>query len=785
MIAYNIKSALKSLFSDRKFTLINVVGFAFAISVCLAISLFLLQEYSYDGYHQNADRIVRIIDSNKNSSNIDYRVKDILLETFPEFEDACLVQRETSPTNINIGNKAFRISDIMSVDNHFFNLFSTSFLSGNPSKPFENINSAIITKSKAKQLFGSENPIGKEILFERTNLLTITGVIKDFPANSSISAGLLLNAENDDFKFSFSCEKYSDKSTHRWEFRIYALIGADIDRSVLSEKINSKLGSLKPYINKIGFLPIKTMYLYDSTIGSHSKRGNPELLKLLIAIAFIILMLAVVNYINLALAQQNKRNKTTGIKKSFGASTSDLFVHFIIESVIVSAIAFILSIVLVYALSPLYTSVFGSSINIYSLLDTSVLLGLLVCIFIIGCLIGLVPALVLSKSNLNDIIKKTSTQGRNQSYFRNALIIFQFTVSVVLMICLLIVQKQISFVKNKNPGFAEEHLLCLSMPYLPKKEKSNAQLLVSELSNYPFFKNISLTNGVPGHINFTMGSGIENTDKEISVPCLIVDTAFISTFQFKIVKGRNLEPGDYGKVCMINESFYNFFEFTNLENKRFNNYRDGGLEIIGVVNDFQYGSSHNKIEPLCILFVENSNYYQLNIKIAANSFPSAIKTIKEKWEEIMPAYPLTYQFFDDWFDQMYEKEERFAKTIGLFALLAIAISCFGILGLAIFSAEQRTKEIGVRKVNGAKTYEIISMLNRGFSKWVAIAFVIACPIAWYAMHKWLENFAYKTELSWWIFALAGVIAMGIALLTVSFQAWRAATRNPVESLRYE
>ena len=783
MLAYHIKSVLKSIFSDKKFTSINVIGFAFAISVCLAISLFLLQEYSYDSYHQNADRIVRIIDSNKNSSNIDYRVKDILLENYPEFENACLVQRETNPTNINLGNKAYSIDDILSVDNQFFKLLSISFLNGNPSKPFENINSAIITESKAKQLFGSENPIGKEILFERTNLLTITGVIKDFPANSSISAGLLVNAENDEFKFSFSCENYKDKTTHRWEFRVYALIGADINRNALSGKINTKLGSLKPYVNEIGFLPIKNMYLYDATIGSHSKKGNPELLKLLMAIAFIILILAIVNYINLTLAQQNKRNKITGIKKSFGASNSMLFVHFIIESIIISTISFIFSIALVSVFSPLYAAVFGSSIHIDSLFNSYHLMGLLMCILIVGFISGVAPALILSRSNPNDIIKKTALRGKRQSYFRNALIIFQFTVSIVLIISLLVVQKQISFVKNKNPGFSEERLICLSIPYLPKEEKSKTQSFVSELKSYPFFKNISLTNGVPGKINFQMGSGIEN--KDLAIPCLIVDTAFISTFQLQIVKGRNLEPGDYGKVCMVNESFYNYFEFSNLENKKYNNYRDGGLEIIAVVNDFQYGSSHSKIAPLCIVFAENNNYYQLNIKIAANSLPSAMKTINKKWEEIMPAYPLKYQFFDDWFDQMYEKEEHFAKTIGLFALLAIAISCFGILGLAIFSADQRTKEIGVRKVNGAKTYEIISMLNRGFSKWVAIAFVLACPIAWYVMHKWLENFAYKTELSWWIFALAGIIAMGIALLTVSFQSWRAATRNPVESLRYE
>jgi putative ABC transport system permease protein len=276
---------------------------------------------------------------------------------------------------------------------------------------------------------------------------------------------------------------------------------------------------------------------------------------------------------------------------------------------------------------------------------------------------------------------------------------------------------------------------------------------------------------------------MENSDKNMSVPCLLADTAFLETFGIKVIKGRNLEPGDLGKVCMINETAYKQFDFTDLENKRFNNY--GGFDIIGVVNDFQFASFHKTIGPLCIMFTQKQWNTNINIRFADNVSGSGLEFIRQKWNEILPGYPLRYQFYDEWFYSMYQSEERFAKTIALFALLAIIISCMGIFGQAIFSAELRSKEIGIRKVNGATISEVMVMLNSEFVKMVVIAFVIALPISWYAMHKWLESFAYKTNLSWWIFAMAGILALGIALLTVSWQSWKAAIRNPVEALRYE
>jgi putative ABC transport system permease protein len=507
MFGYYLKTAIRNLRKNSRFFVINVTGFAFGISICLTIALFLAKEYSYDRFHEHAGQIVRLIDTKDNSSEIDYRVKDILQNHYPEIENACLSLRSAHPLEVKCGDKGFYLDDIMSVDNDFFEVFSVPFIAGNPSLPFTNIHSVIITESTAKTLFGTENPLGKDLFVWGEVPTTISGVIKDFPDNSSISAGLLVNADNDRFKLSTWMEDSRDLSTYRWPFQIYFQLSKNADPDQLVARINAQNDLLKPYNEQVGFLKLKDIYLHDPTSGSDTKQGNPGLLKLLTGIAFIILALAVINYINLTVAQQNKRNKDTGVKKTIGATRVHILSQFLSESVLVTFLAFILGVLLAWIFLP-------------------------------------------------------------------------FTRSVL----------------NTNLDF-------------------------SLLFHWPYF------------------------------PILL-----------------------------------------------------GSILLIGLIS---------------------------------GSGP------------------------------------------------AIILSGIGILGLAIFSSERRTKEIGVRKVNGAKVSEILAMLNRDFVKWVAIAFVIATPIAYYAMHKWLENFAYKTELNWWIFALAGLLALGIALLTVSWQSWKAATRNPVEALRYE
>ena len=783
MFTYYLKSAFRNLWKNKKFSVINISGFAFGISICLAIALFLIKEYSYDRYHDNAQQIVRLINSENNTSSIDYRAKDILLQNYPEIKNGCLVQILNHPVPVQVDGQATYLNSIMSVDNNFFKVFTIPFITGNQEKPFSTLTSAVITQSTAKSLFGTENALGKEIMYQNGIPLTITGIVEDFPENSSISAAIMVNAENESFKFSRWIGDGNDLSTYRWPFGIYLQLNKNADRENLVAKINSNAQILDPYLNKADFLALKDMYLFDSTTGSPTKKGNIGLMRLLGVIALIILTLAVINYINLTIAQQNKRNKDTGVKKAIGAFRLNILLHYISESVIVSGLAFILAIVFLWTLLPFYHSVFNTTINFNLLFKFPYILILLFSVVLIGLVSGSGPAILLSGINPVKILSGSASTLKNKSVFRNSLTIFQFAISIVLIFCVMVVQRQISYVKHTNPGFNEDQLLRVDIPGIQNNDIQKAMLLLDELRKSPQIKSLSVSSGVPGQINQWMGSNMENTDKNMSVPCLIVDTAFIKTFGLEIIKGRDLQPGDDGKVCYFNESAYKHFEFDNLENKRFNNF--GGFDIIGVVKDFHYSSMREAIGPLCILVKSNLGPNAINIRLEGNNIAQGMNFIRETWQELLPAYPLKYQFYDQWFDSMYRSEERFAKTIGFFAILAIVISCIGILGLAIFSSERRIKEIGIRKVNGAKISEILTMLNKDFVKWVVIAFVIATPVAYYTMNKWLESFAYKTNLSWWIFALAGLLALGIALLTVSWQSWRAATRNPVEALRYE
>ncbi|MGQ8337423.1 ABC transporter permease [Sunxiuqinia sp. A32] len=785
MILYYLKTAIKSIWNNKRFSAINIIGFAFGISICMAISLFLIKEYSYDRYHENADQIVRLTDTKNNSSSIDYRIKDVLQNRYSEIENACIVQRVDRPVEIQSENKGFYLDDIMSVDNNFFDVFSIPFVSGNSLNPLANINSAITTESTSRKLFGTANPIGKEILVDGRTVVTITGVIKDFPENSSITAALLVNAENENFKFSKWIGNSNDLSTYRWPFRVYLQLNKNVEPNTLLSKINAQPEWLKPYGEEVGFLKLKDIYLHDTTTGSSSKRGNAGLLRLLTIVAAIILALAVINYINLSVAQQNKRNKVTGIKKTIGATRGNILIHFLFESILVTALAFVVGIILVWLGLPVYQSVFNTQLSINALFQFPNFIYLIGFVFLIGAVSGCGPSLTLSGVNPVHILSGSTAVSGKRNYVRSSLTVFQFATSIILIFSVIIVVRQIQYVKHKNPGFAEEQLLRLDIPDIQEKDISKALALIDELHKSPYLGGISVTNGVPGRIRMSMGTNMENTDKNTSIKCLMADTTFLETFDINVIKGRNLQPGDYGNVCMINEAAYKYFEFDNLENKRINNYNPNGFEIIGVINDFQFNSLHSAIEPICIMFTPRYMPTTINIRLAENGVTAGMDFIQKTWQDVLPGYPVNYEFYDAWFDSMYRAEERFAQSIGLFALLAIVISCIGIWGLAIFSSERRTKEIGVRKVNGARISEVMTMLNKDYIRWVAVGFIIATPIAWYTMNKWLESFAYKTTLSWWIFALAGLLALGIALLTVSFQSWKAATKNPVESLRYE
>jgi putative ABC transport system permease protein len=782
MLKNYLKIALRNLIKHKTFSLINILGFAFSISICMMIVLYLMKEYSFDSYHANAEKIYRLVDVPDNSSTIDYRVKQAIIDNFPEVKNACITTIMNQPTEISYNNNACYIDNIMSADKNYFEVFTVPFVSGNSSRPFQNINSIVLTESAVKTLFRDENPIGKEIVVMHSFHVFVSGVIKDYPDNSSLKANIFVNAENNDFKFNFSCQDYNDKSSWRYLFNIYLQLKENENPDRLVNNINSHAGLLAPYEKKIALLPLKKMYLEDNSGGGEALKGNPKLLNLFACIALIVLLLAIINYVNLTVAQQNKRNKETGIRKTVGADRKDMILLFLTESVLVTTLAFIFAIFILFAGLPLFNNIVDSSLTVYPLITFPANLILISSILLIGILSGAGPAIFLSSFNPLRMLHGNIIMSKRKSFLRNALTVFQFVVSIALIFCITVIQKQISFVKNQNLGFAKEQLLRIDVPNIQKADGNRISALMDKLKQYPGIKNLSMSMGAPGSIFMHMGSGVKDKSKSIAV--ITADSSFLNTFKVKQIKGRSLLPGDINNVCMINESAYKYFGWNDLNNRRYNNGKPGGFEVIGVVKDFHFATMHEKIEPLCIMFMVPRPSY-ISVRIAGNMVGNSMEYIQKVWKEFLPDYPLKYQFYDEWFDTMYRKEDKLAKTIGLFALLAISISCLGILGLAIFSSESRRKEIGIRKVHGADIKQLMIMLNLDYIKWVLIAFIIACPIALYLMNNWLEDFAYHTKIDWWVYFVSAFAALGIALLTVTWQTWHAATRNPIEALRYE
>ena len=786
MIIHDIKTAYKNLMKNKVISLINILGFGFGISVCLALSIYVLREFSYDRFNQNYRNIYRLV-NDENSSRIDYRVKDILSSNFAEVENACISQRLDMQLPVRANGQGFYLNDIMSVDNNFFEMFSFAFKEGDPKNAFSNINSSVITESTAAKIFGDEDPMGKEIIINAKNEpVTITGILYDFPDNSSIYADLLVNAENDKFKFAFGARSLNDRSSYRWPFTIYVQLNKNADVSAFEQKLQNN-SLYKTYAKSLTLLPLKDIYLRDYTTGkgSATKKGNLALLKLLSGIALIVLILSLINYMNLTISRYSMQFDQVSVRKILGATLKNLISQFVTESLLLTFIALVVGVFILSLMSPLYNKLFNGDFSLRILRSYPTSLIIISTLFVLGLLSGIGCFMMVKYLKSNQLINSKLLPSKGNNSVKQSLTIFQFAASIVLIICISVIIRQLDYIKHKDPGFNADQLLNITLPNINDQDYSKALVFFDRLRSSPYINSITASQGIPGDVGSHASPNIaKQPDKNMAISYITADTSFLKTFDLKIIKGRDLMPGDFGNVCMINKSAYQYFGWDNLDNKRFNNWQPKGFKIIAVVNDFNFSSLHEAIEPLCIVFTD-IRPTKLSVQLSSGSINPGMKYIQKEWKSLLPQYPLSYEFYNDWFQTQYAPEERLARSIGLFAIMAIIISCTGILGLAIFSSQGRIKEIGIRKVNGAKISEVMTMLNRDFIKWVAIAFVVATPLAYYATTKWLENFAYKTNLSWWIFALAGLLAMGIALLTVSWQSWKAATRNPVEALRYE
>jgi len=797
MIKNYFKIALKNLMKNKFYSMINIVGLAIGITACILIMLYVQSELSYDAYHEKADRIYRVnLDAVISGEDMNSPVTcpplaKAMQNEIPEVEEAARLT--TQPAVIRHNNDVFNEYSWFFADPNFFKIFSTTFITGNPENALSQPNTVVLTESTAKRYFGEDNPIGQFITLANDRNYQITGVIKDYPENSHIKPNFLASIKGQDidnnldwisnilYNYILVKEGYTKQDVDaKLEGLGEKYVGPAVKQAfgVSFEKLKSQGLKYKWYAQPLGEIH------FDREVSQGlGPVGNKSYMQIFSIIAIFILVIACINYMNMSTARSANRAKEVGIKKTFGSSRNSLILQFLSESVLVTLLALLLALFLIKLLLPEFNNLINKQL-VFSYFDNFTTIPLMLAFGIgIGLIAGSYPAFFLSSYSPVKVIKGIHKSEGGSARLRSGLVIFQLIVTIALFSGSFFISKQLSFLQNKDLGFNKENLLIINnADYLGNQISS----FKNELLAQPSILKITNSASIPGRFYSNNPYFHNSVEDSRLVLTSRSDCDFIKTYQIDLKEGRFFEEGDQldAKSVVLNETAVKQLNIEDPIGKKVyigTKTEDNSLTIIGVMKDFHCHSLHEKMTSL--LLTNGSGRY-LSLRISGD-IQQNLKTIERTWDKFAKGQILDYVFLDESFGRLYTSEVRTRKIVSIFSALAILIACLGLLALAAFVAEQRTKEIGIRKVNGARIGEILLLLNRNFMKWVAIAFVIATPIAYFTMNNWLENFAYKTTLSWWVFALAGALALGIAVLTVSWQSWRAATRNPVEALRYE
>ena len=787
------KIAFRNLWRHKIFSLINIMGLAVGMAACFLIFLYVSFELSYDSFHNKADRIYRIVADIKtptevlNADRPAWAVAPNAKDEFPEIES--FVRVADDQVLIKKANQSFLEENAAWVDSSFFHVFDFKLLKGNPQTALKNQFSIVLSELAAKKYFGNEDPMGQTLLVsDDAYPAKITGVMKDMPENSQIKVDMLLSMTTRTQKL----DSAADKRWGSYWPRAFLLLKPGTNASALQSKLPAflekrngtemKQSRMYPTL----FLePIKDVYLYSTRSGQ--KKGNITNVYVFSIVAIFILVIACINFINLTTARSAERAKEVGIRKVVGAAKAQLTKQFIGESVILCIIAFILAVLLSWLVLPLFNQLSGKIIS-HSIFENSRYLFILFLAAIgIGLLAGIYPALVLSSFKPVIVLKGKFARGTRGILLRKGLVVSQFTISIGLIIATIIVYNQMHYMRNKDLGFSKDQIMVMDT-----NGDKGRNAFKQALTGMPAINSVAMSSSVPGGQNPGAYSEIENLKGDLQVANLdlyFVDFDYINQFKIKMAAGRSFSR-DFGtdttQAMILNEAAIKMFGYSSPQQAIGKRFKQWGREgkIIGVMKDFHFRSLQQPIKPLSMRIEPDGNSL-VSVNVSPKNLPATIASIERTWKQLIPNRPFNYYFLDEFFDRQYRSEERFGKLFLDFAVLAIFISCLGLLGLASYSTIQRTKEIGIRKVLGASTSNIVNLLSIDFLKLVAISSLIAFPIAWFAMNKWLQDFAYRTGISWWIFLLAGIVATLIALFTISFQAIKAAVTNPVKSLRTE
>ena len=782
---YVLKSTFRNFTRKPATNLINLVGLAVSLALVIILSVYSYSELTTDNYHKNGNRVYLCADLN-GQINMPAILKDRVDLNIPEVEST--VRLASWNTSIfQAGEHDPITSDIVFADQDFFKLFTYQAAEGNLENVLKEPMTVVLTKPLAEKLFGKEQARGKTVKLNNEKELIVSAVINEPEANTSLSFSAITSIDTRKIIY----PQREEFANWEWSnFQIFLLL----KRGAKPDETAKKISALFPKTgqkdnSEIKLDPFKKIYFsgFSKSGNNYLRCGDKKKVWVLVLVAALVLMIALINFINISSSQWMEKIRQTGVMKVIGADKASILKNILSEAFILFLMSLFLAILIVLVLFPFISNYTGIRFNPHLLYLPSFLMVSVAGTFILSTVFSIIPALRISSSKAIDNLKKTIEPGTTKFIFRGVLVTAQFVIAIVLIAFTVLVQKQVNF-GSSDLGFNQDNIIGIKLtPQLYNKK----EVLKKLLQEKPTVGKISFTQFYPGKTmsHSRIRPDINGEKKQLNFETFNADADFCSMIGLQLTRGRFFSEDfttDLHKM-VVNETFLRENKMDNPIGAKFAMGKDGhSAEIIGVVKDFHYKAVN---EPIVALVIQNEpNAWYCLVKIQTTDFNSLHQTIQEikaKTTDLSPSFPVEISFLDQAVEQMYQSETQFRRTFSLFAGCAIVICCLGILAMSLFACQRRVKEIGVRKVNGAKISEILAMLNKDFVKWVAIAFVIATPIAWYAMHKWLENFAYKTELSWWIFALAGLLALGIALLTVSWQSWKAATWSPVEALRYE
>ena len=802
MIRNYIKTAWRNLLQNKVTSFISTAGLAIGIGCFLLLTTYLLNELSYDRFNTNADRIVRLVHHFRSASDNNEKIYavtptapvPVFKQAFSQIEDGVRVYNYSGSrqATVQYGDKLFHEHKMLVADDSFFKIFTFKFIYGDPSTAMSQVASVVLTEATAKKYFGDENPVGKILRVDNTNNVMVTGVIENVPDDSQIKFDIMGNYAMVDRSKTRKWDSANDYS--------YFLLKPGTDIKSTAQKINAyadhMLADAKSEHSWYELEPLTRVHLFSQAGDNLEPQGNVKYIYILSCIAVILLLLACVNFLNLVTAKSIERSREIGVRKVMGAVRGQLFIQFITEAAIITFIALIAGVLLAFICFPWFSNFTGHDLGLQTWSPALLVPSLFTLFVLVTLVAGTYPSLYLSAFNPVTSLKGKSGMGTGTGTLRKSLVVFQFVVSVFFIICTLIAGRQLEYIRTADTGINRSEVMVVNIGGMPFTQIKAFRDAIMQQQG---IKNVSATYDSPVDVKggYTINGAEGKTgDLQLMVNAVPVERNFVNTLGIQLIAGTDFTRGDEQRVLdtnfakraysfILNQSAVKALGWNPEEaiGKHINlNGRQG--EIRGVARDFNFASLHKEITPI-VLFPEYDYFGKLLIKTSGTNAANTMDQIQKNWKAFYPNIPFEAHFLDEEYNRLYLDEQMAGNILTVFSMITIFISCLGLFGLAIFSTKQRIREIGIRKVLGAGVVNITGLISWDFLKLVILSIMIASPMAYYAMHKWLQDFAFRITIPWWVFALSGIMALAIAFITISFQSIKAAIANPIKSLRSE